>query len=171
MKSALRSWLLTSGPAPFCLCKPFSCKACPGDSPMRITKLPQATTMRVKALVESKTRTYHGQAGSGRHTAGRRGGAGRGRSRRRRVCSPRRHRTFLPSRVSTTTVLDDFPEARTSEILCKPMGGKNMLCPAFYPRLISVTKSTLRSWLLTSGPSPCCLCKPFSCKACPGTNR
>ena len=25
-----RRWLLTSGPAPFCLCKPFSCKACSG---------------------------------------------------------------------------------------------------------------------------------------------
>ena len=29
-KHALRSWLLTSGPAPFCFCKLFSCKACPG---------------------------------------------------------------------------------------------------------------------------------------------
>ena len=28
--TALCSWLLTSGPAPFCLCKPFLCKACPG---------------------------------------------------------------------------------------------------------------------------------------------
>ena len=26
-------------------------------------------------------------------------------------------------------------------------------------------------WLLTSGPTPFCLCKPFSCKACSGTDR
>ena len=39
---------------------------------------------------------------------------------------------------------------------------------AVYPRLISGTKSALRSWLLTSVPTPICLCKPFSCKACPG---
>ena len=31
-RSALCSWLLTSGPAHFCPCKPFSCKACPGKS-------------------------------------------------------------------------------------------------------------------------------------------
>ena len=32
-RSALCSWLLTSGPTPICLCKPFSCKACPGIEP------------------------------------------------------------------------------------------------------------------------------------------
>ena len=38
-------------------------------------------------------------------------------------------------------------------------------------RFIRGTKSALCSWLLTSGPTPFCLCKPFSCKACPGTFR
>ena len=37
-----------------------------------------------------------------------------------------------------------------------------------YPRFISGTASALRSWLLTSVPTPICPCKPFSCKACPG---
>ena len=37
-----------------------------------------------------------------------------------------------------------------------------------YPRFISGTKNALSSWLLTGGPTPFCLCKPFSCKACPG---
>ena len=37
-------------------------------------------------------------------------------------------------------------------------------------RLISGTASALRSWLLNSVPAPVCLCKPFSCKACPGIN-
>ena len=35
--------------------------------------------------------------------------------------------------------------------------------------LINGTRSVLSFWLLTSGPTPICLCKPFSCKACPGT--
>ena len=33
---------------------------------------------------------------------------------------------------------------------------------------ITGTKRALRSWLLTSVPTPICLCKPFSCRACPG---
>ena len=41
--------------------------------------------------------------------------------------------------------------------------------PVVDKRLISGTASALRSWLLTSVPTPICLCKPFSCKACPGT--
>ena len=36
-------------------------------------------------------------------------------------------------------------------------------------RLTTRTTAALRSWLLTSGPTPYCLCKPFSCKTCPGT--
>ena len=39
---------------------------------------------------------------------------------------------------------------------------------AVYPRFITGTASALRCWLLTSVPTPICLCKPFSCKACPG---
>ena len=74
-RSALSSWLLTSGPTPFCLCKLFSCKACPG-----------------------KTRTYHGRFGTGRRTVGRRGGGGTGRVGRRRVGSPRKQPTFLSSK-------------------------------------------------------------------------
>ena len=44
----------------------------------------------IRKLVESKTRTYPGRVGAGRHTAGRRGGAGPGRMRRRRDGSPKR---------------------------------------------------------------------------------
>ena len=35
-------------------------------------------------------------------------------------------------------------------------------------RFIRGTRSALCSWLLTSGPTHFWLCKPFSCKACPG---
>ena len=36
-------------------------------------------------------------------------------------------------------------------------------------RLITGTASALRCWLLATVPTAICLCKPFSCKACPGT--
>ena len=39
---------------------------------------------------------------------------------------------------------------------------------AIYVRFMSGTRSALCSWMLTSAPSPVCLCKFFSCKACPG---
>ena len=48
-------------------------------------------------------------------------GAGRGGSGRRRVCSPRRQPTLMPSSVSTTSVLNASSEAQPSEILCKLM--------------------------------------------------
>ena len=57
-----------------------------------------------------------------------------------------------------------FSEARTKEILCKPMGEQS-------PRLtrrLSPGPRALSPWLLTSVPTLICLCKTFSCKACPG---
>ena len=68
--------------------------------------------------VESKTRTYHGQPGRG---ARRNGGAGSGRTGCQQNCSPRGHASLAPSKESKTSRLNVFPEARTSEILCKPM--------------------------------------------------
>ena len=41
-------------------------------------------------------------------------------------------------------------------------------CQPVYHRFISRTRNVLRSWLLTSVPTPICLRKPFSCNACPG---
>ena len=52
--------------------------------------------------VESKTRTHYGPVGSGRRTAGRRGGAGLGRTGRRRVDPARRQPSLLPSSESKT---------------------------------------------------------------------
>ena len=54
------------------------------------------------APVESKTRTHHGPVGSGRRTAGRRGGAGLGRTGRRWVDPARRQPSLLPSSESKT---------------------------------------------------------------------
>ena len=50
--------------------------------------------------VDSKTRTYHGRVGTGRRTAGPRGGAGTSKTGCRRVGSPRRQPTPPPSRRS-----------------------------------------------------------------------
>ena len=112
-------------------------------------------------LVETKTQTYHGRFGAGRRTAGQRGGAGTGRTGRRRVVSTRIQPSLLRSKQSKKTFLGVSLEARTYEILCKPMGEQNQ-------RLNCGTMAALRSWLLTNVPNPRYLCKLFSCKACPG---
>ena len=80
------------------------------------------------ALVESKTRTYHGRVGSGQRTAGQRGGAEPGRTGHRRIGSIRGQLSLFPSKASSTTVLHVSSEARTSEIRCKPMEDKNVVC-------------------------------------------
>ena len=114
--------------------------------------------------VESKTRTYNGRVESGR-TAGRRGGVGQN-------SSPRRQAALVPSKATKTRRLNVPPEARTSEIVCKPMGEQSPRLTrglsAVHPRFISGTRIALCSWLLTTGPTPICPCKPFPCKACPG---
>ena len=71
--------------------------------------------------VESETRTYQGRVGSGR-TAGRRGGAGQDAD---RTVRPGDKRPAYPPRHRKTNVLNVSPEARTSEILCKPMEEHN----------------------------------------------
>ena len=108
---------------------------------------------------------------AGKRTAGRRGAAGPGRTGCRRVGPPRKQPSSLPSKPSTasqTSVLNVFSEARTNDISCKPMGDINgRLTHGFS----AGRKTALRSWLLTNGPTPMCLCKPFSCKACPGKRK
>ena len=64
----------------------------------------------------------HTTGGSGRAAHG--GAAGRGgpgRVGRRLVCSRRTHMSLVPSRASKKRLLNVAPEARTSEILCKPL--------------------------------------------------
>ena len=77
----------------------------------------------------SNPKPGHTTGGSGRgetrHGWAGRGGAGRGGSGRRQVCSPSRQLSHLPSWESKTTVLDDFSETRTNEILCKPIEEQN----------------------------------------------
>ena len=89
--------------------------------------------------------------------------------------SPRKQKPTVRSKASKKRRFNVSPEARTSEILCKPTEEQNQrltrgLSPAYH-RFISGTRSALCSWLPTSGTAPFCLCKPFSCKACPGTKN
>ena len=89
--------------------------------------------------------------------------------------SPRKQMSLVPHKESSKRRLNVPPEARTSEIPCKPMEEQNQRLtrgwPMVYPRFITGARSALRSWLLTSEPTPFCSCKPFSCKACPGILR
>ena len=79
--------------------------------------------------VESKTRTYHGRVGSER-TAGWRGGVEQDQMPSELFAweksVPRNLRSIAERR------LNDFPEVRTNEILCKPMKGPK---PALDPQV------------------------------------
>ena len=196
--------MLTSGPTPYCLCKPYSCRACPGK--------PQ--TYRPNDSSEahlSNPKPGHTTGGSGRG-ARQNGRAGSGRIGCQKSCSANKNKLRALSKGSQKRRLSVSPEARTGEIsrtrgalhswmrtgcklihrrlcqvrmplhllvqartkefLCKPAEEQNQRLTrgssAVHPWFISGTKSALRSWLLTSVPTPFCLCKPFSCKACPG---
>ena len=108
-----------------------------------------------------------------RRSARRRGGAGSGRTVCQQNCSPREQSFLIPSKASNTHRLNVSPEARTSETLFKPMEEQNPRLTTgstpVYQRFITGREALFLLWLLTSGPTPICLCKPFSCKACPGT--
>ena len=76
--------------------------------------------------VESKTRTYHGQVGGGRCTAGRRGGPGGARQNADGPVRPENNRPFSPP-GHRGRILNVSPKARTNEFLCKPMQEKTQL--------------------------------------------
>ena len=79
----------------------------------------------------------------------------------------------LAPQRTVKNVLNVSSQARTKKTPCKPVEEQNVRLTrrlsAVYPRFITGTASAFRCWLLTSLPTPICLCKPFSCKACPGS--
>ena len=107
----------------------------------------------------------HTTGGSGRGGARWGAGAGRGGAGRDADGSVRPGDS-RPScfRGSKTNVPNVSPEARTNEILCKPVEEHN-------ERLTRGTTAARCSWLLTSGPALMCLCKSFLCKACRGNEE
>ena len=72
----------------------------------------------------SSPKPGHTTGGSGRG-ARRGGGAGSGRTGCQQNCSPRRQASLVPPKASKTRRLNVSPEARTSEILCKPVEEQN----------------------------------------------
>ena len=118
----------------------------------------QATLQTPRYL--SNPKPGHTTGGSGRG-ARRSGRAGSRKIGCQQNCSPSRQASLVPPKASKTRRLNVSREARTSEILCKPTEEPNQ-------RFTSGARSALCSWLPTSGTTPFCLCKPFSCKACPG---
>ena len=113
--------------------------------------------------------------GGSRQGARRGGGAGSSRTVCQQNCSPREQSFLALPKASKTRRRDVSRQERTSEILCKPMEEQNPRLTtgssAVYQRFMTGTRSALSSWLPTSGTTPYCLCKPFSCKACPGKRR
>ena len=113
--------------------------------------------------------------GRSRRGARRGGGAGSGRTVRQQNCSSREHSFLVPSKASKTRRLNVSPGAKTRKILSKPMEEQSTRLTTgslpVYHRFISGARSALSSWLLTSGPTPCSLCKPSSYKACPGITK
>ena len=127
-------------------------------------------TCRVQNL--SNPKPGHTTGGSGR-SARRSDRAGSGKIGCQQNYSPRKQKSTVPSKASKKRHFNVSPEARTGEILCKPTEEQNQRLTsglsAVYQQFISGTRSALFSWLPNSGTTPFCLCKPFSCKACPGT--
>ena len=113
--------------------------------------------------VQPKTQTYHGQDGS-EHTAGRRGGA-RQDGTATGQCAQDTNVPLTPGGIEDTSP-ERISRGTKKRNLMQTDGGTQR---AVDPRYICGTRCALCSWLLTSGPTPCCLCKPLSCKACPGT--
>ena len=116
----------------------------------------------------------HTKGGSRRGGARRGGGAGQGRTGRRRVASPRRHPSPLPpqgfSRAGHRIQLSWTFLRKHEQTKSYVNRWRNTTSGwrAVDERLIRGMTAALGSLLLTNGPSPICLCKPFSCKACSG---
>ena len=110
--------------------------------------------------------------GGSRRGARRGGGAASGSTVHQQNCSPKGQSYPALSKAPEGRRLNVSPEERTSEFLCKPMEERNDRLnrgsSAVYHRSISGTRIALCSWLLTSGTTHFCFCKPFSCRACPG---
>ena len=130
-----------------------------------------------------KTRTYHGRVGAGGGRAAHSGAAGQGGVGQDGTPTGRfdQETTDPVALQGIEDKLSKLSFGITNErILCKPREEQNPRLTrglsAVYPQFISAvdnrfirgTTAALRSWLLTSVPTPICLRKPFSCKACSG---
>ena len=103
------------------------------------------------------------------------GGVASGRTVCQQNCPPSNQSFLVHSKTWKRHRLNDSQEAQTIEKLCKPMEEQNprltINLSLVYQRFINWAKSascSWGSWLLTSELMSIFLCKPFSCKDCPG---
>ena len=131
---------MTSGPSLFCLCKPFSCKACPG------------------------TKTYYGRVRTAQRTAERRSGMGTEHEKTSAERSAQRLTVPCTLQGIEHIHFERFswgPNKRNSIYWCRNK-------PAWDIRLIRMGRKTKPFFMLvTSKPGCSCHCKPFSYKTCP----
>ena len=124
-------------------------------------------------VIEPKNRLYrrHGKAGrhtAGRHTAGLQGGDGRKRKGNRRVGSPEKQLSLLPSRESEETVLDVYSAVQTNELLWKP--DWQITVTGWGPAHNRDARA-IRSWVVTGALTLLlCFSKPLASKAHPRKN-
>ena len=85
----------------------------------------------------SSRKSGHTTGGSG-WGAWRGGGAGSGRTGCQQNFSPRRQASLIPPKASNTRRLNDSREARTCDILCKPMGEQIAVGTQFITVLFAV---------------------------------
>ena len=170
-----------------CVAQPLLCRAPPDPTRPWCVRVFESTNVSPKTFPSVQNTTVkpmsrkdidlsnpkpgHTTGGSGRG-ARRSGRARSGKIGCQLNYSPRKQKFTVPSKASKKCRFNVSPEARTSEILCKPTEEQNDrltsgLSPVYH-RFISGTRSALCSWLLTSETMLFCPCKPFSCNACPG---
>ena len=149
----------------------------PGCRPVerRVFSKNEYAELYIKDMPSPKPGHTTGGSRRGARRGGGAGSAGSGRTVCQQNCPPRGQSFLIPSKASKTRRSNVSPEARTSEILCKPMEEQSPRLTTgsspVYHRFITGTRSVLSSWLLTGGSTPFCLCKHFSCKACPGIGK
>ena len=130
------------------------------------------SALREKFFVPGSGQVYHLSNAKPSHTTGasgrcarRSGQAGSSKIGCQLIYLPRKQKSIVPFKASKTDHRIVSPEARTSKTLCKQMGERN----DFLTRGLSMGQETFfLVWLPTSGSTPFCPCKTFSCKTCPG---
>ena len=89
------------------------------------------------------------------------------------VGSPRKHPPLLPPMVPKIAVLSVSLEAQTTEFASNNDEGTKPAVDRWFTTISSAVyqrdEKRSPSWLLTNSPTSICFCKPFPCKACPGT--
>ena len=123
--------------------------------------------MFFKYVYLSNPKPGHTTGGSGR-SARRSSREGSRKIRYQQNYSPRKQTFTVPSKASKKRRFKVFPKARTSEIQFQTTEEQNQRLTSGLSAVYQREAKCFCSRLPNSGTAPSCLCKPFSCKACPG---